>query len=185
MKSSDIGRRRERRQLTLNLGAMRFEPRRQDQQLAEMRGILVRGEARTVGRDLEQDAARLLEVHRLEPEAIDHLGRVAAGRDDLLPHDVLMLRVVDAPGEVMDAADAPGAPRADRYLAHIDDAGDVGEAVARPAVLFAEAREAERAGEKRDRRLGVALPDLCAVEAADLPFHRNRTAVPRRELATR
>src|SRR5262245_18671903 len=98
-----------------------------------MRRILVGGEAGTVGRELEQHAARLLEVHRLEPEAIDHLGRVTAGADDLFADVVLMLLVVDTPREMVHAAHAPRTTSADRNLAKIDDAGCVGKSVARPA----------------------------------------------------
>ena len=48
-----------------------------------MRRILVDGEAGALRGDLEQHAAGFLEVHRLEPEAIDDVGRAAAGGFDL------------------------------------------------------------------------------------------------------
>src|SRR2546422_10488693 len=105
-----------------------------------MRRILVGGEARTFGRNPQQHAARLLEVHRLEPEAIDHLGGVTAGGDDLFANSMLMLVIVHAPGEMMHAADAPRAPRADRHFADVDDARGVREAVARPAMRSEERR---------------------------------------------
>src|SRR3989442_9929274 len=169
----------------LNLRAVRLEPRRQDERFAEMRRILVGGEARTFGRNLEQHAAWLLEVHRLEPEAIDLLGGVTAGGDHLFADRMLMLVIVHAPGEMMHAADAPRAPRADRHFADVDDARGVWEAVARPAMLVAQSREAEGAREERDRRLDVALPELRAVQSANLALRRDRAAVPRRECPRR
>ena len=66
---------RERRR---DLRAMAFEPRRQDERLAQVRRILVDGKAGTVGRELEQHPAGFGEVHRLEPESIDHRGRTPA-----------------------------------------------------------------------------------------------------------
>ena len=106
---------------------------------------------------------------------------MAAGRDDLLADRVLMRVIVDPPREMVDAADAPRAARTDRHLAEVDDARGVGKAVTGPAVLFAETREAERAGEKRGGGVDVPLPQLRAVEPANLPLRRNRAAVPRRE----
>ena len=64
-----------------------------------------------------------------------------------------MRLVVHAPGEVVDAADAPRAAPLARRLADVDDAGGVVEAVARPAVLLAELLEAER---RAVRKLAVA-----------------------------
>src|ERR1700760_5001684 len=51
--------------------AQRLEARRQREALAEVRRVLVDGEARTDRRDLEQHAARLAEVDRAEVEAVD------------------------------------------------------------------------------------------------------------------
>src|SRR5262245_39199669 len=174
-------RHRDLRQMILDLRAVGLEPRRQDQRFAEMSRVLVGREPGSVGRELEQHAARLLEVHRLEPEPIDDLGRVAAGGDDLFANLMLMLVVVNPPGEMVDAADAPDAPRTDRHFANIDHARGLREAVARPAILLAQQHESERAGQKRHGCRDVALPDLRAVKAADLPFRGNRAAVPRCE----
>src|SRR5690348_16355013 len=65
-------RERQRREAALDLRPRRFEPGRQHERLTEMRGILVDSEPRSFRRDLEQHSTGLLEVHRLEPEAIDH-----------------------------------------------------------------------------------------------------------------
>ena len=77
-------------QARLDLGAVRLEEGRQRQPLAEVLGVLVRREAGTVGGDLEEDAARLPEVERLEVVAVDDVGDADAGR----PHPV-------APGPVL------------------------------------------------------------------------------------
>src|SRR3954470_7329165 len=69
----------ERRQHALDLAARGLEPRRQDERLAEMRGVLGPREPRTKRCDLEEHAAGFLEIDRLEPEAIDHLGCMPAG----------------------------------------------------------------------------------------------------------
>jgi hypothetical protein len=68
-----------------------------------MVGRLVGCETGAERRQLEQDAARLAEVDRLEPEAIDYLGRVRAGlQHPLAP--LLMLVVLGRPRHVVDAA---------------------------------------------------------------------------------
>ena len=55
----------------LDLLALAFQERRQRKLLAELVHRLVGGEARAVGRDLEQDAIRLAEIERAEIEAVD------------------------------------------------------------------------------------------------------------------
>ena len=144
-------------------------------------GIFVRREPRTVGRDLEQHAAGLPEVHRLEPEPIDDAGRVSAGRLDLRPHGQLMRVIVHAPGQMVHRAHAPAAAPLVGRLADVHEAGGVAEPVPRPSVFVAQALEAERAGEEAARRDGAALPQPRAVEAANLPFRRHGAAIPRRE----
>src|SRR3954464_11672625 len=98
-----------------------------------MAWIFVDREAGAARGDLEQHAAGLLEVHRLEPEPIDHVGGVSARALDLRAHGELLVEIVDRPGEMMDRADAPGAAPFAGRLADVDDAGRVGEAVPRPA----------------------------------------------------
>src|SRR5579859_249091 len=57
-----------------------------------MRGVLVDRETRTHGRDLEEHAARLAEVDRLEPEAVDHGRRPRPAADHALPpRDLLVI----------------------------------------------------------------------------------------------
>ena len=69
----------ERRQHLLDLVAQMLERGRQDERLAEVLGVLVDREARPERRDLEQHAARLAEVDRPEPEAVDHRRRAQPG----------------------------------------------------------------------------------------------------------
>ncbi len=73
-----LARVRKRRQHRLDLEPEVLERRRQDQALAEVLDVLVRREAGSERRDLEQDAARLAEVDRAEPEAVDHRRRPPA-----------------------------------------------------------------------------------------------------------
>ena len=106
-----------------------------------MRGGFVDREPGTVGCQLEEHAARLLEVHRLEPEAIDHRRGMMARRFDTRSHLVLMLLIVYAPREVVDAADAPRAAPALRCFAHVEHARRSGKAIANQTVLLAESLE--------------------------------------------
>ena len=115
---SSRGRRRQRRQGALDLGARRLEPGRQHQRFAEVRRVLVDGESGAFGGDLEQHAARFLEVDRLEPEAIDDVGGAAAGRSRPAPgHAAAPRQIRHRPREMVDGADAPrAAPLVRRLL---------------------------------------------------------------------
>ncbi len=70
--------------MLLDLGAVLLVVRRQRQRLAERLERLVGREARPDRRDLEQHAARLAEVDRLEVEAVDHRRRLPAALDHLV-----------------------------------------------------------------------------------------------------
>src|SRR5262245_26573963 len=97
---------RDRRQDRLDLGAEVLEGGREDERLAEPSGVFVDGESRAQGRDLEEDAVRLPEVDRAEPEAIDDRRRMQPRRDDaLVPGEVFVHR-----GRPRDVVDRPAAP---------------------------------------------------------------------------
>src|SRR6188508_2975681 len=117
---------RERRQRLFDGRTVGFEPWRQHQAFAEMRGILVDRKARSVGRKLEEHATRLLEVHRLEPEPVDHGSRVGARALDTRAHLELMLVIVYTPGQVVNRAYPPCTTTGFGCIAHIDDAGPAG-----------------------------------------------------------
>src|SRR3954447_7516063 len=172
---------RQGRQRLLDLRAVRLEPWRQDQQLAEVRRILVDGEPGSVGGELEENAAGFAEVHRLEPEAIDHRRRIEARGLDVAPQVGLVRVVVDAPGEMMHAADAPRAAARFGRGADVDHARRAVGAVACPATLGTEHLKAEDRGQKMDGRRGIALPHLRAEETANLVFRLDGAVVPRRE----
>src|SRR5439155_13665491 len=95
----------DRGQRDLELVAQMLEPRGQDEPFAEMLWILVDGESRTHRRDLEKHAARLAEVDRPEPVAVNHRRRVCAGLDHAIA-PVKLLIVERSPGDVMDRARA-------------------------------------------------------------------------------
>src|SRR5215471_20035556 len=133
-----------------------------------MRRVLVDREARALGRDLEEHAAGLLEVHRLEPEAIDHVGRAAARGLDLRADRQLVVEIPHRPREMVDRADAPRAAAFASRFPDVDDARVRVEAVARPSALAPELAEAERGRHERGGLGFAALPELRAVESADL-----------------
>ena len=95
----------DRSQVRFDLAAQVLVVGRQRELLAEVLERLVDGEARAHRGDLEEDAAGLAEVDRLEVEAVDLRRRLGAGRDRLLaPLHVLLER--RGPGDVVDAAGA-------------------------------------------------------------------------------
>ena len=104
--------------------------------------IFIGGEARSFGRELEQHAARLEKVDRLEPESIDDFRRPTVRFGDALAHFELDAFVGDAPRDVMHRAYAPCAARRVRQLADLDvlARAAAANAVAMPAILFAVAR---------------------------------------------
>src|SRR6218665_3045722 len=95
----------DRRQRRLDLLAQRLEPRREDELLAEMGGVLVGVEARSERGDLEEDARRLAEVDRLEPEAVDDLGRAGAGGERAFAPGLVVVHR-GGEGDVVDGAGA-------------------------------------------------------------------------------
>src|SRR5688572_8217299 len=146
-----------------------------------MRGVFIDRESRAVGGELEENTTWFFEVHRLEPEAVDGRCRLTAGRLHARAHRTLMLLVIDAPGEMVHRADAPGTAAAVRRGANIDHTRSVAEAVPCPPVLTADRFESEDVGQKRCRRRRFPFPHLRAVESTHLQFTRNRTAIPGRE----
>src|SRR5947209_18818496 len=80
-----------------------------------MRRRLVDREAGRGRRQLEQDAARLAKVDRLEVVAVAHVCDVGAGlAQALLPGEVILVAAV--PGDVVDASGAEPAGLAARVL---------------------------------------------------------------------
>ena len=82
-----------------------LERRRQDQRLAEMVGLLVDREAGAHRGELEEHAARLAEVDRAEPEAVDDAARRLPGAADGIEPGVLLVHV-RGEGDVVDGAGA-------------------------------------------------------------------------------
>src|SRR5213079_2854986 len=100
-----LARVRQRRQDRLDLVAQVLERRRQRQALAEVLERLVGREARAERRDLEEDAARLAEVDRLEVEAVDDRRHVRAGLGHALAPRLVFVGL-GGPGHVMNGARA-------------------------------------------------------------------------------
>src|ERR1044072_4371185 len=172
-------------QHAFNLRPVRLQPRREDERFAEMRGLFINSEPRALGREFKKNAARFLEINRLEPETIDHRCRTCALFRDPRAHLELMCFVVHAPRDMMNAAGSPGATPGGRLFPQVDiSAGfSVGDTVTMPAVLRAKVRESHRLRKKRARHNEIALDHSGAFQTADLRFDRNRTSIPRRESA--
>src|SRR2546428_4596614 len=86
-----------------------------------MSGILVPGEARAHRCDLEQHPARLAEIHRLEPVAVDDRRRAgAAGDHAIAPRHLLFIE--RGPGDVMHRTRARHAALARCRVEHVSTA---------------------------------------------------------------
>src|SRR3954468_20568836 len=109
--------------------------------------VFVHGEARALGGDLEEHAARLFEVDGTEPEPVDHLGGMRAGLLDLAAHRELFLLVGHAEGHVVDSAGAPLPEALPRQLADLPPAARASPvgAEAVPSALLAHGLEPESA----------------------------------------
>ena len=90
----------------LDRGTVGLQEGRQREPLAEVLGVLVGGEAGSVGGDLEEDAARLAEVERLEVVAVDDVGDADAGRPYPVSPGAVLGIVRSAESDVMDSAAA-------------------------------------------------------------------------------
>src|SRR5882757_1849335 len=75
--------------------------------LAERGGILIDGESRPIGRDLEQNPARLQKIDRFEPESVDHFRRTPPILINSLAHLELRLVIRHTPCDVMNASCSP------------------------------------------------------------------------------
>ena len=73
-------------QLRLDLRPLRFEPRREHEVLAQRGLILVDRKSGSIGSELEKNSARLEEINRFEPEAVDDLCGAASGALDSGTH---------------------------------------------------------------------------------------------------
>src|SRR3712207_2358252 len=82
--------------------------------------VFIHREPWSIGRELKEHAARFLEVNRLEPEAIDHRGRMLATAGDGCADFRLVRIVIHAPREMMNAAGAPRAATRAGKLANVD-----------------------------------------------------------------
>ena len=100
---------------------MSFQPGRENQPFAQMQGIFINRKAGAVGRQLKQYPTGFFEIHRLEPEAIDHRRRAGARAFYARSDSKLMFFVVDTPGEMVDRSNAPGTTTGLRRIAYVDN----------------------------------------------------------------
>src|SRR5204862_1848509 len=132
--------------------------------LAEVRERLVDREAGADGRDLEQHAARLAEVDRLEVEAVDDWRRMAARGDHALAPRLLLVRLA-GPRDVMHRPGALEAALRRRVVVDV-------EAAALVATSFPPGREPEPPEEGR-RAVDVRRVRPDAGEAAERVLARD------------
>src|SRR6266545_1429717 len=88
-------------QRRLDLGAVRLLPRWEPERASQLGRELVHGESRRGGRRLEQHAAGLAEVDRLEVRPVADFGYVAAPTEELGPERELRLGAPDREGDMV------------------------------------------------------------------------------------
>src|SRR5919106_2479116 len=135
---------------------------RQHEPLPEGLDRLVGGEAGADRGDLEEDAARLAEVDRAEPEAVDYWRRPGPRcADTPLPGLVVLHR--RRPGDVVDSACAPEPA----LLAPVVAVGGAARLAAHLVGVLSLRREAERLREEAAAPVGVVAEGAHAVEALE------------------
>src|SRR5438034_4772724 len=138
-----------------------LEVRRQRELLAEVLERLVGRESGAERRDLEQDAAGLAEVDRLEPEPVDDRRRMhAVGLDAAAPLGVLLVR--RCPGNMVDGACSRDGAAFGRDVVAVERAARLGPNL--PLVTGFVRREAQRLLEEAATRVGIACVRSNAVE---------------------
>src|SRR3981081_94618 len=97
---------------------MRFVLRRQSQILSQLLDRLINGESRRIGRDFEENAARLTKIDRVEVLAIDHRRNGQTGRDELFSPGDLFFVIGSAKRDVMNRS---GSDMAETSVCPLDD----------------------------------------------------------------
>src|SRR5262245_59252708 len=143
-----------------------------------MSGIFIRGEPRSIRRNLEEYAAGLAKVDGLEPKAIDDGRDTRSNAFDLAAHRQLVLFVVDAPGKVMDGAHAPRPACDVASLADIDRAPRILEPIARPTVFARQPLESKDGRQELCGCCFVPFPQPGAVQPANLALRCNGAVFP-------
>ena len=146
---------------------------------AEGVGGFVRGEAGRVGGDLEEHAARLAGVDRVEVLAVDGGRGPEADLQQKIAHLHLGLVVGHAEGDVVDGPRAHP-PGLGRLAEDVDEPGAVGVRVHEPeaAVLLAVRLVAHRAGQDAERGVGPGRLQRDRVEGAECGLWRDAPLGP-------
>ena len=159
-----------------------LEKRRQLQIVAQRFDRLVDGKARRVGRDFEQNAARLAEINRAKILPVELMGRPQAEiGDELLRHRRLGRVVGGAKGDVMHRTAAEPAGQKTFRFADIDDAADrVAGAEAGKCSVTAGVAKSQNIGQHRSRACCVFDHQRDAVKTAHSVFGGNGAGAPGR-----
>src|SRR5688500_13881678 len=165
--------------------ALRLQPWRKNQLLAERCYVFVGGEARSIGRELEQHSAWLEEIHRLEPEPIDDFSWTSPRAIDSVAHFQLRRVIGYTPRDVVNAARSPPPALGVGNFANLQIASgsSTAEGKAGPFAIAGHCLEAKRLSEKRRDGREIALPKTHGMQAEDLLVRWHWTLEPRSELA--
>src|SRR5438477_10972080 len=111
-----------------------------------MSAIFINGESGTIGGQFKKNATRFEEINGLEPKSIDHRGRARAVFHHALAHFELMRLIVDAPGDMMNAARPPSTASGRLHFLKINIGPGFSacHTVAMPAILRSEMGETHR-----------------------------------------
>ena len=152
-----------------------------------MRHILVAVEAWPVGSQFEQRAARLLEVHRAKPEAVDLWRGLAPGALDGIMERHFFRIIPHAPGDMMHRARANNPTWRIRYFFYVNDLSrsTAFHAIAVPAIFNTQQRKTHLLGQKLRSWREFTLPHAHGVHPAQLVLSWHRAPFPRHNLARR
>src|SRR5215510_9661386 len=102
---------------------------------------------------------------------------------DVLTNLRLMIRVFNAPGEVMNASGAPRTPVRFRRRTKIDvrPGSSFAQSVAHPATFLSNFSEPHAIAQESERIFQIVLDEARGFQSTNLVFRRNRTLFPRRK----
>src|SRR5262245_3614380 len=161
---------------------MRLFPWRKLQIAAQLRERLVHGEPRLHRRDLDEDAARLAKINRLEVLAIENLGHLHTACDQLLAEAALFVRNRNRERHVVHGAETVDSRRRVRRVDELEPVPRriLADRQSRAMAGLACDPEAEHACQKVDALLRRANRERDAMKPADRRVLPHTAIAPRR-----